>query len=66
MLTTKVVRATDYFFLADLWQKTLRVNEITMKKFLKNLALGNDFKLWIPPLIYKVNTHNMTVSANIV
>ena len=36
-----------------------------MKKFLENLSFGIDFKLWIPPLTYEINTHNMESEAKI-
>ena len=39
--------------------KTLRVNTPAMKKFLKNLSYGVNVKLYIPPLTYKLNAHNM-------
>ena len=39
--------------------KTLRVNNPDMKKLLKNLLFEIDVKLWIPPLMYKINAYNM-------
>ena len=36
--------------------KTLRVNKPVMKKFLKNLSFGVDVKLFISPVMYKINT----------
>ena len=32
-----------------------RKSKITMKKFLKNLSFGVDFKLPVPPLMYAIN-----------
>ena len=40
--------------------KTLRVNKISMKSFSKILSFGVDFKLQVPPLIYKIRTHNIS------
>ena len=40
--------------------KTLKVNKIPMKSFSKNLLFGIDFKLLIPPLIYKINSHSIS------
>ena len=40
--------------------KTLRVNKPAMKNFLKNLSLGVDVKLYVPPLTYKINAHNIS------
>ena len=34
------------------------------EKFLKNLSFGIEFKLQIPPLIYKINTHNINGVTN--
>ena len=31
-----------------------------MKSFSKNLSFGVDFKLQVPPLMYKINTHNLS------
>ena len=31
-----------------------------MKKFLKNLLFGVDFKLQVPPLKFKINAHNLS------
>ena len=39
---------------ADFWQKILKANETAIK----NLSIGIDFKLLIPPLIYKINTQH--------
>ena len=38
------------------------VNKIVMKSFLlQNLQFGVDFKLYVPPpLMYKINTHNVS------
>ena len=30
-----------------------------MKKFMKNLSFEADFKLYVPPLMYKINAYNM-------
>ena len=43
--------------------KTLSVNKIAMKSFL-NLSFGVDFKLQIPPLMYKINTHSINGVRN--
>ena len=49
-----------YFFCDMLpvysWHE-LCVNKIAMKKFLKNMSLGVDFKLWVPLLMYKIKAH---------
>ena len=39
---------------------TLRVNIIAMKSFLKIVSFGIDFKLKVPPLQYKMNTHKIS------
>ena len=31
-----------------------------MKSFSKNLSFGVNFKLWVPPLRYKINTDNIS------
>ena len=36
-------------------ENTIRVNKIAMKSFSKNLSFGVDFKLYAPPLMYKIN-----------
>ena len=41
-------------------QFCLQFDEPAMKKFLKNLSFGVDIKLQIPPLTYKINSHNMS------
>ena len=38
--------------------KILRVNTIAMKKILKNLSLGIDVKLQVPPLMCKIKTQH--------
>ena len=48
------------FALSRFLAKTLRVNKPVMKKFLKNLSSGVDVKLVAPPLMYKINAHNMS------
>ena len=52
------------FSLSSFLAKTLRVNKITVKSFSKNLYFGVDFKLQVPPLIYKINTHNISGVRN--
>ena len=37
-----------------------------MKSFSKNLSFGVDFKLLVPPLMYKINTHNTSGVRNYV
>ena len=44
--------------------KTLRINKIAMKTFSKNLSFGVNFKLQVPPLMYKLNTHNISGVRN--
>ena len=44
--------------------KTLRVNKIAMKSLSKNLQFGVDFKLQVPPLIYKINKNNISGVRN--
>ena len=39
--------------------KTVRVNKIAMKKLLKNLSFGVGVKLYVPPLMYKINALNI-------
>ena len=34
------------------------------EKFSKNLSFGVDFKLKVPPLMYKINTHNISGMRN--
>ena len=41
-------------------EKTLRLNKSTMKKFLKNLSFRVDIKPYVLPLIYTINTDNMS------
>ena len=47
------------FPLSRFLAKTLRINKIAIKSFSKNLSFGVDFKLQDPPLMYKINTHNI-------
>ena len=47
------------FPLSRFLAKTLRLKKIAMKSFSNNLSFGNDFKLKVPPLMYKINTHNV-------
>ena len=42
------------FLSADFWQKP------ALKKFLKNLQLGVDVGLQVPPLTQEINAHNMS------
>ena len=41
-----------------------RKNKIFMKKFHKNLLLGVDFKLQIPPVMYTIKAHNISGLRN--
>ena len=50
--------------LSRLMAKTLRVNKAAMKKILKNLSFGVDVKLQVSPLLYKINTHNISGVRN--
>ena len=53
------------FPLSRFLAKTLRVNKIAMKSFSKYLSFGVDFKLQVPPLMYKkINTHNISGVRN--
>ena len=38
--------------------------KIAMKSFSKNLSFEVDFKLQVPPLMYKINTHNISGVRN--
>ena len=51
-------------FLSRFLTKTLRVNKPAMKQFLKNLSVGDDYKLKVPSLKYKINAHNMSDVRN--
>ena len=52
------------FLLSRFLAKILKVNKIAVKSFLKNLSFGVDFKLQIPPLMYKINKHNISDVRN--
>ena len=52
------------FSLSRFLATTLRANKIAMKSFSKNLSFEVDLKLQIPPLIYKINTHNISGVRN--
>ena len=41
----------------------LKVYKITVK-FLNNLGFGVDFKVKVPPLMYKISTHNINGVRN--
>ena len=53
-----------HFPLSRFLAKTLRVNKIAIKSFSKKLSFGVDFKLQVPPLMYKINTHNISSVRN--
>ena len=40
--------------------KILKVNSFAIKSFSKNLSFGVNFKLQVPPLAYKIYTHNIS------
>ena len=52
------------FPLSKFLAKTLRVNKIAMKSFSKNLLFGVAFKLQVPPLMKKINIHNISGVRN--
>ena len=58
-----------YFFSAISFQQisgknSVKVNKIAMKSFSKNISLGVDYKLQVPPLMYKINKHNVSGVRN--
>ena len=40
--------------------KTLRINNVAIKSFSKNLSLGVVIKLYLLPIVYKINAHNIS------
>ena len=52
------------FFLANCCQQISGENyesiKLAIQKFLENLAFGADDKLYVRPLTYKINAHNMS------
>ena len=55
------------FPLSRFLAKNLRVNKIAMKSISKkNLLFEVDFKLQVPPLMYKIKTHNIIGVRNLV
>ena len=52
------------FPLSRFLAKTLRANKIALKISQKNLSFGIDFKLYVPPLMYKINAHNISGVRN--
>ena len=52
------------FHLSIFLAKTLRVNKIVMKSFSNNLSFAVDFKLKVPPVMYKISIHNISDVRN--
>ena len=53
----------DFLPLSRFLAKTLKVNKISMKNF-SNLSFGVDFELQVPPLMYRINAHNISGVRN--